>query len=319
MLIPWLNDALTDSLTDFDWQFTTPCKDEQWKHYLATYQLPLASEGHQHFVGTLSFPCCQKLVVQAWQPEQPQATALIIHGLYDHVGLYPHLIRYCLQKGWRVVAFDLPGHGLSSGKRASIDSFQQYDDIVSNLATAIQTSAQQPLHLFGQSTGAAIIINHLLKHQIQPESSPFASVNLIAPLVRPREWWKIRCFYGLLKLCKSSLKRERSINSQDQAFLDFLWYQDPLQARQISINWLGAWLAWDKFIHAQASSSLPINIVQGDSDYSVLWRYNLQFLQQRFVNHHTHIIHSGRHHLVNEIPSVRQQVWEFFDQQLEKV
>ncbi|MED5413144.1 MAG: alpha/beta fold hydrolase, partial [Pseudomonadota bacterium] len=60
--------------------------------------------------------------------DKQKGTVFIIHGYFDHTGLYGHLIKHCLQKGLTVISFDLPGHGLSSGDPASIDSFNQYSD-----------------------------------------------------------------------------------------------------------------------------------------------------------------------------------------------
>lgn len=51
-----------------------------------------------------------------------------------------------------VIACDLPGHGLSSGPRASIDEFSVYQDVVQALfsqAEALQLP--QPWHLFGKA------------------------------------------------------------------------------------------------------------------------------------------------------------------------
>lgn len=312
----WSPEALRKSLKHFDWTLQIPCTNEQWQAYLDTYQLPNAQQDYQHFSGLLNLPDHQAIVVQAWQPKAPQGTAFILHGLYDHVGLYRHLFNYCLERNLRVISFDLPGHGLSAGVPASIASFQQYDQVFTKILSNICVFFKDPLHVFGQSTGGAIIINYLLKYGIKPQFSPFASVNLIAPLVRPKEWRKIRMFYWLLKHVKTSIKRGRSINSQDREFLDFLWRNDPLQAKQLGVNWIGAMVDWNRFIHQQEPSKIAINIAQGDNDNSVLWRYNLAFLSQRFPNQQVKIIPTAGHHLINEITPLRQQMWAFFDAQL---
>lgn len=284
-----------------------------WQNYLMTYSLPSVEEGVSHVATTLKVAEFN-IATQLWQPNEPVATAVILHGLYDHTGLYGHLIRYCLSRGWRVLAFDLPGHGLSDGKRASIDSFQQYDQVFTEVMRDISTHFNEPVHVFGQSTGGAILINYLLKNKVTAEASPFASANLIAPLVRPREWRKIACWYNVLKFFISTIKRGRSINSHDSEFLDFLWHHDPFQAGELGISWLGALKEWDKFIRQQEPSSVPVNIVQGNQDNSVLWQYNLAFLRKKFPSQQLRIINEGRHHLVNEAIEYRQQMWDFFDE-----
>lgn len=315
MLPAWNAAQLLQQIKPMDWSLKSPCTDPLWQAYLATYQLPSEAEGYSHFVGNLAAAGFD-LTVQIWQPKTPVATAIIVHGLFDHVGLYRHLIRYCLSKNWRVVTFDLPGHGLSSGARASIDSFQQYDLVFTRLLSNVSIHYNQPIHVFGQSTGAAIVLNYLMKYAIKEKFSPFASVNLMAPLVRPHGWRKIQALYWLLKHFKRSLKRGRSVNSQDQKFLDFLWHQDPLQANELGINWVGAVKEWNKFIHQQEVSRVHINIVQGNDDHSVIWQYNLAFLRKKFPNQSLRIIDTGRHHLVNENEALRQQIWQFFDQNI---
>lgn len=320
MTTTWTPQQLQQQLMPFDWSLSAPTDDANWQAYLSHYQLPSAAEGYSHYAGTLDLPE-HSIAVQLWQPlsneenpKPPQATALITHGLYDHVGLYRHLIRYCLARDWQVVAFDLPGHGLSGGVRSSIDSFQEYDGVFTRLLSNLAVQLNQPIHAFGQSTGGAIIANYLLKNSVTPEHSPFASVNFIAPLVRPREWRKIRSAYWLLKHFKKTIVRGRSINSQDAEFLDFLWHHDPLQAGELGTNWLGALLVWERFIQQCSPCQVPINIVQGDDDNSVLWRYNLPFLKEKFPQHCLKIIHTGRHHLVNETEALRRKMWTFFDE-----
>ena len=104
---------------------TTLTADE--RQYLDFYGINFESEfaGLQHSLGTIE-SCQQRLAVHVLR--QPQATRvlLLVHGYLDHVGLFGHLIRFGLERGYTVVAFDLPGHGLSSGERVSIEDFSDY-------------------------------------------------------------------------------------------------------------------------------------------------------------------------------------------------
>ena len=97
-----------------------------------------------------------QVVAQVWWPAVPVATMFMFHGFYDHMGLYRHVVRWALDQGFVVIACDLPGHGLSSGPRASIDDFAVYQHVVQALfAQASTLQLPQPWHLFGQSTGGA--------------------------------------------------------------------------------------------------------------------------------------------------------------------
>ena len=127
-----------------------------------------------------------QIAVQAWWPEQPRATLIVQHGYYDHMGLYRHLIEWALGMGFAVVACDLPGHGLSSGARADIGEFGEYQLVLQALlaeAAALQLPA--PWHLCGQSTGGAILLDYRL-HGGAP--AQLGETILLAPLVRPPAW-----------------------------------------------------------------------------------------------------------------------------------
>jgi hypothetical protein len=84
--------------------------------------------GVQHDFGWLEVDGYQ-LATHIWHPEHPLGTVFIVHGYYDHTGLYGHLVRFWLEQGYAVMMHDLPGHGLSSGNVASIDCFSRYSTI----------------------------------------------------------------------------------------------------------------------------------------------------------------------------------------------
>lgn len=299
-----------------DWTLKQPVSNDVWQSYCEYYQLP-SHQGpeQQHYAGLLSIAGFH-VVAQIWQPQQPTATAYIVHGLYDHIGLYHQLVHYCLKRNWRVVAFDLPGHGLSSGKRCAINSFQQYDQVFTKILTNICLHFSEPIHVFGQSTGGAIIANYLLRYQVKQSNSPFASVNLISPLVRPKGWLKIKLFLPLVRLYKTHLQRGVSTNSHDRAFLEFVQHQDPLQTKQLALSWIEAVIDWNTFIKKRPPVNADLNIVQGTDDYSVLWKYNMAFLKEKLPNAQIKLINDARHHLVNETPAYQQPMWDFFDQQI---
>jgi pimeloyl-ACP methyl ester carboxylesterase len=121
-----------------------------------------------------------EVVAQVWWPPVPVATMFMFHGFYDHMGLYRHVLDWALDQGFVVIACDFPGHGLSSGARASIDDFAVYQDVMQALfAQAQALSLPQPWHLFGQSTGAAVVVDHLLNHGI--DSPAQGKTFLLAP------------------------------------------------------------------------------------------------------------------------------------------
>jgi alpha-beta hydrolase superfamily lysophospholipase len=284
--------------------------DEEARAYQRYYGLELGSQrrlGRFHSDGL-------ELVAQLWLPAEPQASLILLHGYYDHMGLYRQVIDWALGRNLAVLSFDLPGHGLSAGPRASIDDFAAYQRALQALfAEAAGLDLPQPWHLCGQSTGGAILLDFLLLGAPRPE--PGATI-LLAPLVRPRAWGLSKLSYHLLGPFRSELPRRFSANSNDAEFLDFVRHRDPLQPRTLPTPWVGALAKWiPRIERAPRSAQRPL-IVQGEDDMTVDWRHNLQVLQDKFDRPEILRIPGARHHLVNESADIRRRYFAFLDEHL---
>lgn len=255
-----------------------------------------------------------ELVSQLWWPERAKATLFMFHGFYDHTGLYRHVIAWALDQGFAVIACDLPGHGLSSGERASIRDFAEYQDALQGLfAEARSLELPQPWHLCGQSTGGAIVVDHVLH---AGSSSPAqGQLILLAPLVRPRSWGWSKLSYYLLKPFVKGIARRFSENSNDPQFLSFL-QADPLQARRLPTAWVGALKRWIKRIEAAPTSTRQPLIVQGQQDMTVDWPHNLEVLKAKFNRPQVLMLPEGRHHLANESLEMRREFFGFLSRRV---
>ncbi|AZD05108.1 alpha/beta hydrolase [Pseudomonas chlororaphis] len=255
-----------------------------------------------------------EVVGQVWWPEQPVATLFLLHGFYDHMGLYRHVIEWALQRQWVVIACDLPGHGLSSGERASIDDFAVYQAVLQGLFDEARSlDLPQPWHLCGQSTGGAIVIDHLLNQGTQSPAQ--GQVILLSPLVRPRAWGWSKLSYYMLRPFVKGIARRFSENSTDPDFLPFL-QRDPLQPLRLPTAWVGALAQWIKRIELAPRSSRQPLIVQGQADMTVDWQHNLQVIRQKFQQPQVLMLPEARHHLANEAACIRQEYFAFLNQHL---
>ncbi len=282
--------------------------------YQAVYGLDLPQlAAVQRRMGRLKVHDYQ-VVTQLWLPPQPLGTLIVLHGYYDHMGLYRHVVAWGLGMGFAVLGCDLPGHGLSSGAPASINEFAEYQAVLEALlGEARRLDLPQPWHLLGQSTGGAILIDHLLHGEPQAE---LGQSILLAPLVRPRAWNRSRLSYWLLRPFVRQIARQFTDNSSDEDFLRFVRQHDTLQADILPTAWVGALDRWIRRIEGAPPSGRAPLIVQGEQDMTVDWRYNLPLLREKFGQAEILQLPEARHHLANEREPLRQRYFDFLRERL---
>jgi len=277
------------------------------KAYLDFYKLPLPETQWCVSLGTLNINQ-QSIFCASWRPNNAKATALIVHGYMDHLGLYKHLITFLLSQNIAVVCFDLSGHGLSAGEPGHINDFAEYTDVLETLIETCQQHFPAPLHGLGQSMGGAILLKHLINYS-DISVYPFDTLNLFAPLLYPKAWTISRIFLPFIKPFRRSIKRVFRPSSYDLVFLDFLRHKDPLQPLTIPVTWLGAVDNWIKEFETSEGSDFPVNLIQGTADKTLDWQRNTGVFTDKLPNLHLCMIDHANHHLVNEIESLRCEIF----------
>ncbi len=246
------------------------------------------------------------IAAHVFVPEKGKRTAYLYHGFYDHVGLFKHVIEYCLKNGYAVVAYDLPGHGLSTGKRAEIDSFDQYESVLNDaFFAAAPFNLPKTKIAIAQSTGCAVLMTYMLGG-----GSAFDKAVLLAPLVRPGGWRWGRPLHNMIGNLIPSLPRRWAENSGDAEFLSWLREVDILQCKVLPMRWVNALKHWEPKFHSLPVSHKTILVVQGDADTTVDWKFNLPAIREHFPNAVVSHLSRARHHLVNETVEIREQIWE---------
>lgn len=285
----------------------SPAACELMAAYCAFYHLPAPHDVPQvlGWVEANEFA----IATHVWLPAEPRGTLFIVHGYYDHHGIYNHVVEYGLANHLAVMTFDLPGHGLSSGDRAAIDRFDQYGDVIHSLLTQAHDSLPGPWYAIGQSTGGAALLNYLWRYDALREHPLLDKTALCAPLILPRAWGVLRILYRMLHRIIKHLPRGKSRSSHDPAFIEFIDERDFLQAPQLDIRWVGAMREWDVQFSRFPKWNYPILVVQGDADTTVDWRYNLIELQRKLPKLQTVIVDDAGHQLVNEREDYRGEVF----------
>lgn len=320
----WLSEKQLHKLRDLlgDFRLENPASESEElavlrQQYLSFYNIDFPTEfpdlAIRHKMGKIHSGAFE-LMCQAWRPSEYKAWVVLVHGYYDHMGIYQHIIRHLLEDGYAVLGFDLPGHGLSSGERASIDSFDAYSEALQEVRTLVDDEPR-PVHVLGQSTGCAAIMNALLSERAEG----FDQVLLLAPLVKPFGWNSGQWLFKLLNNRIQSMPRRFAINSHNIPFMKFLAEQDVLQPKQLSVTWVAAMKEWlDKVEAVSEPCDKAVVIIQGTDDKTVDWEFNLPQIEKAFRHVKVELIEDGRHQLVNEAQRYREQVFRQVSQYLEQ-
>ncbi|MDP2546981.1 alpha/beta hydrolase [Oceanobacter sp. 4_MG-2023] len=314
----WNSYPLRNALPDWRIRWQPSAPEALTQAYRQYYRLPDVEAG-QHRMGKLESAGFD-IALQYWTCPDAVANLILVHGYYDHVGLYGSLIGFCRAQRLNLVAFDLPGHGLSSGEAARIDDFDQYETV---FADVFQQAEQQlpalPWLAAGQSTGGAILASYLLKrHPVAGQSGPLL-VWLLAPLLRPAGWRSGRWIHTLVHRFVARVPRRFVLNGNNRVFAEFVASSDPLQSRYLSVHWVTALKRWLGWIERRSPFDYPVRMIQGTADQTVDWRYNIPAYQRLFPALMLSRIVGAHHHLVNESPERLGNVYEVMRSDLSAV
>ncbi len=269
--------------------------DADLRCYFATYGFHALATPSHYSLGFLNLPD-YRVATHYWHRRASAATVFIAHGLFDHVGLYLDLVDALLAADFSVVAVDFPGHGLSEGEPAVIRDFAEYALVIGETLDALRGKIPRPLFAVGQSTGSAALLNYVLA----AGGRQFSKLVLLAPLIEPRSWEFINVTHLALSRFIRFVKRKFATNSHRPEFNQFILAHDPLQARHVSVEWVGAMKKWINTFDSYAQSDIATLIIQGDADSTVAWEKNVPRIQAKFASCRVEMVAGAMHHLVKE-------------------
>ena len=292
-------DKVKEDLAPLTFQAPAPVS-ESTQEYFGYYGLEI--DGAEHIFGT--FNSSDKiLAAHIFKPKESKGTVILLHGYGDHSGVWKHVISAVVKERYTVAVYDHPGHGISSGARASIDDFSEYVSVLKDFLRISRVHLPGPYHLVAHSMGGAVTLDYLLTVK-QPGVE---KVVLIAPLVHSSYWHLSRFGHSLGKHVTDSVPRASQNASSDEEYL-MLIEKDPLQARQVAMKWFSALVEWNQRILSYEPSTFPIRVIQGIADTAVDWKYNVEFIMEKFPNADIILIENGGHQLMNESLPMRAKI-----------
>jgi len=199
---------------------------------------------------------------------QPEAVILLVHGLGEHAGRYAEWAKRFNDTGVEMRSFDLPGHGLSGGKRGVVPSFDVLFDIIGSRLEKIKAERPGvPLFLYGHSLGGGIVLDYLIRRK--PSlcgaivTSPWISLTVPPP---PLKVMMATTLKRIIPDMTSSSGLNADYLSHDKHVVSD-YVTDPLVHNRISFRlFTEALKASDEVLKGAAGISLPVLILHGRSD-----------------------------------------------------
>lgn len=260
--------------------------------YLDTHRLGIEPSLHRMGVAKAGN---KEISCHAWIPAKARGTVFLVHGYYNHTGTWsPHIQRW-VSDNFAVVAFDLPGHGLSDGRWMDIDSVAEYSQALRAVEDSMKGRVPLPWALVGHSLGGSVVLDRATR----PEY-PYVQSVLLAPLVHYAGWNKIGLAHPFAGLVTDRFARSRKIGSSADSVFRRRLVEDPLEGWQTGLSWLRAIRRWNDRIDTATWATSRWVLLQGDLDATVDVPYQNRWFSQRFGALATLRYPAARHHLHNE-------------------
>lgn len=199
---------------------------------------------------------------------------VLIHGIGDHSRRYSEWMSLFSSQGIACITVDLPGHGLSSGKRGHIGSMETIHELIENLLnTGKKIFPAKPQILCGHSMGGNIVANYALTGKIPPDG-----IVLLAPwfgLINPPGRIAVKLAKLLLpffpKLTLSTRMRRDQL-CEDKELADHADI-DPMIHGKISLQtFMEMWNSLNRIHQSSLELQSPVLILHGTADQITNWK-----------------------------------------------
>ena len=209
-----------------------------------------------------------------WTPPSGtfRATFFFLHGQGDHAQRYQEIAEVFIRQGIAFLSCDLPGHGLSAGKRGHIPSLDLVAEIVeSGLSKARELSPHTPTGFGGHSVGGLLALHFLTRPNIKPDfswvSSPLLNAEQGQPGWKPTILLPLSLFLPAITVStgvqSEDLQRRPGKKKEVDKGLKSLFHN------RISLSWGRQLLTLSREVRTQPEkqpSPLPFLLTQGEED-----------------------------------------------------
>jgi acylglycerol lipase len=256
------------------------------------------------------------LFCRKWDPiPTAVASVVVVHGLGEHSGRYVHVGRFFAEAGIRTIAFDLRGHGRSSGRPMFV---RRYVELASDIDWIVKHFSGGPVFLFGHSFGGQLVLWTAQHFRLQIAGLIVSAPWLALAHAPPR--WKVFAAQRLNAVIPS-LRFATGISSErlsrDQAHLDSLEDLNLLHKFVTVRTYLEAVNAAAEIMSAP-EVDFPILFAIGDGDEVTSWKVAEDYFKRLRAPSKSSKIYPGLlHELHNE--SEREQVLRDYVEWMESI
>ncbi len=256
---------------------------------------------------------------QNWQPENhPKAVICLVHGMGEHSERYVHVADRLTKAGYAVFAFDLRGHGKSSGPCGHTPSYEALmQDISSLLEAANKQFPQLSSFLYGHSLGGNLVLNYILRHQPH-----LKGVIATAPWLRLAfEPPASKITLGKMTNCiRPSFSQKSGLDTKALSHdLEAVhtYENDPLVHDRISARmFISVYQAGQWALEHASEFSLPLLLMQGGDDKIISVEAGREFAD-KIKENCTLKIWDGLYHEIHNEPE-KEEVFKFLIDWLNK-
>jgi len=217
-------------------------------------------------------------------PVTPARLVLVtVHGFGAHCGLYRHVAGALCARGIAVTQFDCRGHGRSQGQRGHVDRFDDYHaDLGLVVRRARERTPGVPWALMGHSLGGAIVLDHVLRRQSQPQADRLVAA---APWLELKMKVRMpkRAAAQMFARLKPTLTIENGIRAEDVSRNPAVvanFFRDPLVHHVATAGWFAGVLRAQTTLRAAAAGlRVPTLLLVAGQDRIVSSEATLAFAQ----------------------------------------
>ncbi len=227
---------------------------------------------------------------------EPRATLVCTHGLGEHSNRYGHLAAAFVARGWRVVGWDLRGHGRSSGPRGDVAEYRWLTEDLGRICARYRAPGR-PLFLFGHSLGGQITLRWLQTAGVSCQGAIIASPWLRLAFDPP--WWRravarvaLRCWPAFVHSTGSRLERL----SRDLSHMMSLPDLDLVHHGISSRMYFAVRAAAAQVLAEAPSLHTPLFLLHGDADPVTSHHATCAFFEQVGSADKTLRIYPGSRH-----------------------